>query len=112
MINSETSKSPPISGVIRFFLVTRVPLLLDLTGLLSMNSSTDGKPCISLSSHIVIHHRVFKLYGFSDGNSFTPPSCMSPLMLGKVRATNKGLPTLLTLIGLLTGVDFLVSTEL
>lgn len=37
---------------------------------------------------------------------------MNPLMLGKVRASNEGLPTLLTLVGLLTGVDFLVSTEL
>lgn len=33
-------------------------------------------------------------------------------MLGKVRAADKGLPTLLTLIGLLPGVDLQVSAEL
>lgn len=34
------------------------------------------------------------------------------LMLSEVRASDEGLPTLLTLIGLLTSVDFLVSTKL
>lgn len=51
--------------------------------------------------------------GLFDGSvsSFTPLPCMNSLMLGEVRAANEGLPTLLTLIGLLPSVDFQVSTK-
>ena len=43
-------------------------------------------------------------------SSLTPLSCMNSLMLTKVWATNKGLPTLLTLIGFLTSMNFPVSS--
>lgn len=47
-----------------------------------------------------------------EGSSLAPPPRVDPLVLGEVGAADKGLATLLALVGLLTGVDLLVSTEL
>lgn len=77
-----------------------------------MNSSADEKACDVAVPHLIATVGALTV-GLFDGSisSFTPLPCMNSLMLGKVRATNEGFPTLLTLIGLLPSMDFQVSTK-